>query len=190
MGMPNLTTAQILDRISLHSLATHAWHAEHGPALAALSLKLMRSEQMGASPDSARLYAEQRLALLPSLDALKSKALTFGPVEIAEAELTIARGAFVDADDVALQAIHAYKAERDYGAYRPMADERIADRRGRAIGYIRRRSEARAKVHAAQARLEAARVEAALDRIERHWAPRKTDAAHPFVNLGAAMAAE
>jgi hypothetical protein len=146
MGMPNLTTAQILDRISLHSLATHAWHAEHGPALAALSLKLMRSEQMGASPDSARLYAEQRLALLPSLDALKSKALTFGPVEIAEAELTIARGAFVDADDVALQA--------------------------------------------AQARLEAARVEAALDRIERHWAPRKTDAAHPFVNLGAAMAAE
>lgn len=187
--MSNLTTAQILDRVSMHSLAVHAWHAEHGRTIAALSMKLMRSEQMGATPDSVRLYAEQRLTLLPSLDELKARALTFGPVEIAEAELTIARGAFVDADDVALQAIHAYKTERDHGADRPMAEERIADRRRRANIYIHRRREARAEVHAAEARLDAAKVEAALDRIEQRWTPRAADPAHPYVNL-AAMAAE
>lgn len=187
--MPNLTTAQLLDQFSMQCLAVHAWHADHGRTIAALSLKLMRSEQMGATPVEGRVYTEQRIGALPSLEALKAQALTFGPVEIAEAELTIARGAYVDADDLALQAIHAYQTERDHGADRPMAEERIADRRRRANIYIHRRREARAKVHAAEARLEAVKVESALDRIEQHWTPRATDPAHPYVNL-AAMAAE
>lgn len=183
--MRTLTTPKILDRISLHALAVHAWHADHGRTIAALSMKLMRSEQMGATPVDARAYTEQRIGALPSLDALKARALTFGPVEIAEAELTIAQGAFVDADDAALQAILSYKTERDYGALRTMWGERIGDRRRRAGHYVRLRREARAKVHAARDRLEAAKVEAALDRIERHWPARANDPAHPYVNIAA-----
>lgn len=184
--MQNLTTAQILDRVSLHALAVHAWHADHGRTIAALSLKLMRSEQMGATAVEGRVYTEQRMGALPSLDDLKARALTFGPVEIAEAELTIARGAFVDADDAALQAILSYKAERDFGALRTMWGERVGDRRRRAVLYVKLRREARAKVHAARDRLEAAKVDAALDRIEQHWpVPRANDPAHPYVNIAA-----
>jgi hypothetical protein len=186
--MRNLTTAQIMEQFSLHALAVHAWHADHGRTIAALSLKLMRSEQMGATPVEARRYTEQRMGALPSLEALKARALSFGPVEIAEAELTIARGAFVDADDAALQAILSYKAERDYEKTRrpwPSWEPRVADRRRRAALYVKLRREARAKVHAARDRLEAARVEAALDRIEQHWPTRANDPAHPYVNIAA-----
>lgn len=190
--MPNLTTAQIMEQFSLHALAVHAWHADHGRIIAALSLKLMRSEQMGATPVEGRVYTEQRIGALPSLEALKAQALTFGPIEIAEAELTIARGAFVDADDAALQAILKYKAERNYEKTRrpwPSWEPRVVESQRRAALYVKLRREARAKVRGARDRLEAAKVEAALDRIEQRW-PTPTDPAHPFVNLGAALAAE
>lgn len=182
--MPKLTTAQILDRVSLHALAVHAWHAEHGPDIADASIEAMRLERSGRlTAAEAALYMKRKIDLLPPLQALKDAALLWGPVEIAEAQLAIARGEFVTEDDRALQVILKYKAERDHGGLD------VAEYRRRCGHYVRLRREARAKVHAARDRLEAAKVEAALDRIERHW-PTPTDPAHPFVNLGAALAAE
>lgn len=159
---------EILDRASRHFLAAHVWHAEHGRDLAAISMKLMASEQMGTTQAERGAYYHERLALLPSLDALKAEAVAYGPVQLAEADLRIARGAYVDADDAALQAILAYKAARARDSLV------LDDRRDRAIHYVHARSAARAKVQSALVRVQeerdrahAAYLAASAERFDR-----------------------
>lgn len=147
-------------------LASHLWNSVRG------GLPGTVSERKAAARN-------QILDASVSYDDLKAKSLSWDAVGIAEAELMMARGRFVDADDACLQAIRKYKDARITGS-------RLDDRHLFAVRSVWKRRKYRANVHAAEDRL----VQAALDRIERHWTPSKPDAAHPFVNLGAAMAAE
>lgn len=144
-------TNAIMERAERDFLALHVWNAENGRALEAISLKMMRATQMGATAAENAAYYQQRYARLPSLTALKTEARAYNAVEVAEADLRIARGRYVDADDATLQAILTYKAERDRDGYL------IVDRRQRAILYVHKRRAARAKVQAALAHLRETR---------------------------------
>lgn len=182
--MSSLTTAQVMDLMDRQFLAAALWDALYGRQVNEARIRVMK----GRPAD---------YPVIPvSIEDLKAQSLTWDAVGVAKAELDMWKARFVDADDDCLQAILRYKEERatdrralSYSPHRLGDRRRVADlddRRRLAVRSVWKRSLARAKVHAAEARL----VEAALDRIEQHWTPRAADPAHPYVNLGAAMAAE
>lgn len=176
--MSRLTTAQVMDLMDRQFLAAALWDALYGRQVNEARIRVMRGQPADYP------------SIPVSIEDLKAQSLTWDAVGVAKAELDMWKARFVDADDDCLQAILRYKEERATDrralSYSP---HRLGDRRRLAVRSVWKRSLARAKVHAAEARLEAVKVEAALDRIEQRWTPRTADPAHPYVNM-AAMAAE